>query len=102
MINAFQVRAGLGGRIPAVVHVDGSTRPQAVHRATHPLFWSLIFEFEQLTSVPVVLNTSLNLAGEPIACGPADALRCFWDSGIDHLAIGPFLLSKRHSSEEAA
>jgi carbamoyltransferase len=102
MINAFQVRPALRSRIPAVVHVDGSTRPQAVHRSVNPLFWSLITEFDRLTGVPALLNTSLNLAGEPMACSPSDAIRCFWDSGMDHLAIGPFLVSKQEPAGHAS
>ncbi len=80
--------------IAAVTHVDGSARVQTVDREHSPLFWSLIRHFEQLTGVPIVLNTSFNVNTEPIVCTPVDAIRCFFGSGLDALAIGPFLLSK--------
>jgi carbamoyltransferase len=85
-------------RAPAIVSamqpVDGTTRPQTVSRATSPRFWSLIDEFRRLTGVPAVLNTSFNVKNEPIVCSPADALRCFFGTGMDALAIGDFLVEK--------
>ena len=94
MILGFQVQPHKIKEIPAVVHVDGSTRPQTVKREINPLYWSLIKKFESEKGVPVLLNTSFNLAGEPIVCTPNDAIRSFFDSGLDHLALGNFLLSK--------
>jgi len=80
--------------IPAVTHVDGSARPQTVEQDVNPLYWRLIKEFGQHTGVPVVLNTSFNLRGEPIVNSPTDAVRTFFSSGMDGLAIGPFLVEK--------
>jgi carbamoyltransferase len=80
--------------VPAVVHVDGSTRPQTVNTATHPAYASMIAAFGERTGVPVVMNTSLNVKGEPIACTPMDALRCFYSSGIDAIALEDLWLSK--------
>lgn len=80
--------------IPAVIHVDGSTRPQTVNAATHPSYERMITAFASRTDVPVVLNTSLNVKGEPIACTPMDALRCFYSSGIDAIALQDLWLSK--------
>ena len=80
--------------IPAVVHEDGSGRVQTVTAENNPLFHQLIRRFHDLTGVPVLLNTSFNLNDEPIVCSPSDAVRTFYASGIDALAIGRFLISK--------
>ena len=80
--------------IPAVVHVDGSTRPQVVHGDTHPLYYALIERFEARTGIPMLLNTSFNRRGEPIVCSPADALDSFVGLGADALAIGSFLVER--------
>ncbi len=88
-----------GGRakpgLPAVMHVDGSARVQTVTREdSAPLFYDTIRSFHEKTGCPAVLNTSFNVRGEPIVCSPGDAYRCFMGTGIDELAIGPFLLRK--------
>lgn len=77
--------------VPAIAHVDGTARVQTVTPAGNPLFHDLIREFDALTGVPMVLNTSFNGPGEPIVCTPADAVKCFLATGMDLLAIGPFL-----------
>jgi len=94
MLFVHPVRPEKRHEIPAVTHVDGSARIQTVRREENPLFWELIKEFERLTGVPVILNTSFNVNGEPIVCTPTDAIRCFFGSGIDDLAMGPFLVTK--------
>lgn len=94
MILTAQVKPEKRGVIPAVTHVDGSARPQTVERDVNPLYWKLIGEFGKLTGVPVVMNTSFNLRGEPIVCTPTDAIRTFFSSGMDALAIGSFLVEK--------
>jgi carbamoyltransferase len=95
MITSFRVREDRAGEIPAVVHVDGTLRPQGVERETNPRYWRLIKRFEELTGVPVVMNTSFNVRGMPVVCTPEDAVKCFFDTGLDHLAIGSFLVSKK-------
>jgi carbamoyltransferase len=80
--------------IPAVIHVDGSTRPQTVNEDSHPAYAKTIAAFARRSGVPVVLNTSLNVKGEPVACTPMDALRCFYSSGIDAIALQDLWLSK--------
>jgi carbamoyltransferase len=81
--------------IPSVTHVDGSARLQTVERDLNPLYYDLIAEFKRQTGVPVIINTSFNVRGEPIVCTPADAYRCFMRTNMDHLAIGPFLLDRK-------
>jgi carbamoyltransferase len=100
MILAFQAREEVKARIPATLHVDGSGRPQTVSRTTNPRYWQLLHEFEKLTGVPVVLNTSFNVDSEPIVCTPQDALRTFYASGIDALAIGDYLLEKQPAAPQ--
>ena len=94
MILTAQVKPEKRGVIPSVTHVDGSARPQTVERSVNPLYWRLIHEFGQRTGVPVVMNTSFNLRGEPIVCSPTDAVRTFFSSGMDALVIGSFVVEK--------
>jgi len=94
MILTAQVRPEKRSVIPSVTHVDGSARPQTVEPDVNPLYWRLIREFGTRTGVPVVMNTSFNLRGEPIVCAPTDAIRTFYSSGLDGLVIGSFLVEK--------
>jgi carbamoyltransferase len=80
--------------IPAVTHTDGSARPQTVEREVNPLYWNLIRQFGKRTGVPVVMNTSFNLRGEPIVSTPTDAIRTFFSSGMDALVIGNYVVEK--------
>ncbi|MFF5160234.1 carbamoyltransferase [Streptomyces sp. NPDC000348] len=81
-------------RIPAVVHVDGTARIQTVDPAREPLVARMLGEFERLTGLPVVVNTSLNTAGRPMVDDPRDALECFGSSPVDLLAIGPYAIRR--------
>lgn len=94
MIMTFPVREEKKHLIPAVVHVDGTTRPQMVRREINPLYYDMIKRFGEKTGVPVVMNTSFNLKGEPVVNSPRDAVRTFYSSGLDALAIGNFLIEK--------
>jgi carbamoyltransferase len=94
MVLTAQVRPEKRSVIPSVTHVDGSARPQTVERDVSPLYWHLIYEFGQRTGVPVVMNTSFNLRGEPIVCSPTDAIRTFFSSGMDALVISNFVVEK--------
>ena len=94
MILTAQVRPEKRNVIPAVTHADGSARPQTVERDVNPLYWRMIHEFGQRTGVPVVMNTSFNLRGEPIVSSPTDAIRTFFSSGMDALIIGSFVVEK--------
>jgi len=94
MLIAKPVRAEWRTRIPAIVHVDGSARVQTVTEDTNPRLYRLLKEFEALTGVPVLLNTSFNVKGEPIVETPRDAMACFLTTGIDHLVLHDTLVSK--------
>jgi len=94
MITSFDVKKNKRSGIPAVVHVDGTVRPQTVKKEIQPLYWELINTFGNFTGEPVILNTSFNIKGEPIVCSPGEAIRCFFDSGINALVLGSFVLEK--------
>lgn len=94
MEKALPIRKEKGHLIPAVTHVDGTGRVQTVRREVNPRCWELIYEFQKLTGVPVVLNTSFNLQGEPIVATPRDAIRTFFSSGLDALFLGNLLVVK--------
>ena len=81
--------------IPSVTHVDGSARIQTVKREDNALYYDLIARFDRLTGVPVIINTSFNVRGEPIVCTPQDAFRCFMRTHMDHLVMDRFVLDKR-------
>ena len=80
--------------IPAITHVDYSARLQTVHRETNPRYHALISAFKARTGCPVLVNTSFNVRGEPIACTPEDAFRCFMGTEIEVLIVGNCLLRK--------
>lgn len=94
MITSFDVRPEARGRIAAVVHADGTARPQIVEEEINPLFFRLLREFGARSGVECLLNTSFNIKGEPIVCHPREAIRCFYDTGLDSLVIGSFVLDK--------
>ena len=94
MLTSFDVQTDKRDALPAVVHVDGTVRPQTVSREVNPLFYDLIRHLGELTGEPIVLNTSFNIKGEPIVCHPREAIRCFYDTGLDALVMGHFVLVK--------
>jgi len=95
MTFTFPVAEHWKDRIPEVVHVDGTARPQVVTAQSNPRYYELIEKFPAKTHVPVLLNTSLNRRGEPMVCSPADALNMFFASDLQNLAIGDFLVRKQ-------
>jgi carbamoyltransferase len=94
MLLVAQVREGKR-TIPSVTHVDNSARLQTVTRDESPLYYDVIKEFEALTGVPIVINTSFNVRGEPIVCTPHDAYLCFMRTNMDHLVLGRYILDKK-------
>lgn len=94
MLFVVKVLPEKRSEIPAVTHIDGTARVHTVSKKTNPKYYSLIQEFDKLTGVPVLLNTSFNIKGEPIVLSPAEAIRCFAATGIDYLVMGDFLLQK--------
>jgi carbamoyltransferase len=92
MLFTHRVRSAWRERIPAVTHVDGTARAQTVHPDDEPLVASMLESFDRRTGVPLVVNTSLNVAGRPIVDSPRDVLELFGSSPVDALAIGPFMV----------
>ena len=93
MITVLSVTEEQRSRIPAVVHVDGTARPQTVSRETNPRYWELISAFERITGVPLLLNTSFNVQ-EPIVCRPEDAIRTFKNASFDALVLENHLVTR--------
>jgi len=93
MLMVYQVKKDKQAAIPAVTHVDGSGRLQTVSRAVNPRYFQLISDFEKLTGVPVVLNTSFN-EDEPIVCSPGEALNCFQRTRMDVLFLGNYMVQR--------
>ncbi|NQT90738.1 MAG: carbamoyltransferase [Candidatus Omnitrophica bacterium] len=94
MLLAPRVREEKRALIPGATHVDGTARVQTVSNDTNPRFRRLIEEFEKLTGVPILINTSFNLRGEPIACTPEDAISCFKRSDMDSLVLEDFAVER--------
>lgn len=94
MLYVTPVKEEKRKQVPAITHVDGSARPQIVFKEQNPLYYGLIERFASLTGVPLLLNTSFNLKGEPIVCTPQDAFNTFTRSGLDLLVLGNCLIKK--------
>jgi len=92
---SYGVKENFTQKIPAVVHIDHSTRPQLVEATADNRYFRLIELLGQITGHEVVLNTSLNIRGEPVACTPRDALRIFFSTGLDYLIMEDYLVSKQ-------
>lgn len=85
--------------LPAITHIDYSSRIQSVNKNTNPRFWSLINEFKNQTGYGVIVNTSFNVRGEPIVCTPDEGYRCFMRTEMDFLVIGNFLFDKKQQKK---
>ena len=90
----FPVRPEKRIEIPAVTHLDGTARVHTVSETTNPLFWNLIHEFERISGIPMLLNTSFN-ENEPIVCSPQDALNCYLRTKMDILVLGPHWIERK-------
>lgn len=86
MITVIEVAEAYKSKVPAVVHVDGTARPQMVSRAANPRYWTLIDEFRKITGIPMLLNTSFNVQ-EPIVCTPQNAINTFMNANFDALVL---------------
>ncbi len=94
MLFVFDIKQEKRALVPGVTHVDGSGRLQSVDHERNPIYHKLISEFKKLTGVPMVINTSFNIMGEPIVNRPEDAVKCFLGNGLDCLVIGNFIVKK--------
>lgn len=94
MLMVYPVKEKWRSKIPSVTHVDGSGRLQTVRKDQNPLYYGLIKEFGKLSGIPIIVNTSFNIRGEPIVCQPKDAYKCMMGTGIDYLVMGNYLIAR--------
>ena len=94
MLIACKVKKNKKNLIPAVVHVDDSCRVQSVSKKDNLKFWNLLNHFKNQSGVPILLNTSFNIKGQPIVNNPLDALKCFKKYNIDFLILDTLLVTK--------
>lgn len=94
MTVAYRVRPERQKELEAVVHIDGTVRPQTLSRLHNEFFWKCVNEFKKHSGIGLVMNTSFNLRGKPIVEKPEDALACFYSSGLDAMAIGDYWVEK--------
>ena len=87
-------------KIPSVTHADGSGRLQTIRRKQNPLYYDLIKNFGKLSGIPILINTSFNIRGEPIVCSPYDAYKCMMGTGIDYLVLGTFLIKREDNPQD--
>ena len=93
MLFVMPVRPPYRAALPAVTHVDGSSRLQTVSRELDERFWLLLTEFERQTGVPILLNTSFNVRGQPIVCTPEEAIETFLRARLDALILDDLLIT---------
>jgi len=94
MLFVYPVEPDKRDKVPAITHIDGTARVQTVTEEANPRYYRMIHAFEKRRGVPLVLNTSFNVMGEPIVNTPADAVRCFFSTGMDALVIGDYVVTK--------
>lgn len=100
MLFVEQVRPEMRERLPAVTHVNGSARVQTVCEADNPRFWQLLNAFEQYSGMPILLNTSFNVKGQPIVNQPSEAIETFFTANLDGLVLGDILLTRPEARDE--
>ena len=94
MEKVVKVRDRFKYKIPAVVHYDGSCRVQTINKIREPILYKILLEFEKISGLPILLNTSFNLNGEPIVLSPEDAISTFYKSGLKQIVIEGHLIQK--------
>jgi carbamoyltransferase len=95
MLFVYDVIKEKRSLIPAVTHLDGTARIQTVNRNQNRLYYDLIKAFQAITGVPVIVNTSFNIQSKPMVCSPQDAVSAFWQSPLDALVVGSYLVEKQ-------
>lgn len=94
MLMVYPIIKKFHKKIPSVTHVDGSGRLQTIRRSQNSLYYDLIKEVGKKSGIPILINTSFNIRGEPIVCNPKDAYRCMMGTGIDYLVMSKFLIKR--------
>ncbi|WP_342345832.1 carbamoyltransferase C-terminal domain-containing protein [Shewanella dokdonensis] len=96
----YQAKPGVAEQVPSVIHVDGTARLQTVSKVGNEKFYHLLQTFKSITNCPMLVNTSLNVRGEPMVLSPEDAFNCFMNTGIDLLVIGNIVLLKTEQDSQ--
>ncbi len=100
MLMVYPIKKEKRKKIPGVTHVDGSGRLQVIRKEQHPAYYHVIRSFQKWSGVPILINTSFNIRGEPIVCTPQDAYRCMSGTGIDYLAMERFLIAREANPKD--
>ena len=100
MLNVYPIKKKWHDKIPSVTHVDGSGRLQTIRRKQNSLYYDTLKEFGKLSGIPILINTSFNIRGEPIVCSPYDAYKCMMGTGIDCLVMDKFLIKREENSQD--
>ncbi|MBI2543296.1 MAG: carbamoyltransferase [Candidatus Aenigmarchaeota archaeon] len=100
MLMVYPIRKEWRDKLPAVTHVDGSGRLQTIRRFQNPLYYDVIKEFGRLSEIPILVNTSFNIRGEPIVCTPFDAYKCMMGTGFDFLVMDKFLIKRDDNPQD--
>jgi len=100
MLMVYPIFKKWHDKIPSVTHVDGSGRLQTIRRAQNVLYYDLIKEFGKLSGIPILINTSFNIRGEPIVCNPHNAYKCMMGTGIDCLVMDKFLIWRKDNLKD--
>ncbi len=100
MLMVYPIKKEWRDKIPAVTHFDGSGRLQTIRKSQNPLYYDLIKEFGKTSKIPILINTSFNIRGEPIVCTPHDAYKCMMGTGIDYLVLGNFLIKREDNKKD--
>ncbi len=99
MLMVYPIRKEYHKEIPSVTHVDGSGRLQTIRKKHNPRYYGVIKEFGKLSKIPILVNTSFNIRGEPIVCQPLHAYRCMMGTGIDYLVMDKFLIKREDNPQ---
>ena len=100
MLMVYPIKKRQQKKIPSVTHVDGSGRLQTIRRKQNPFYFDLVKEFGKQSGVPILINTSFNIRGEPIVCNPNDAYSCMMGTGIDYLIMDRFLIKRSDNPKD--
>jgi len=100
MLMVYPIRKEYHKAIPAVTHVDGSGRLQTIRREQNRMYYDLIKEFGKHSGIPILINTSFNIRGEPIVCTPYDAYKCMMGTGIDCTVMDRFLIKRADNPQD--
>ncbi len=100
MLMVYPIHKRWHKKIPSITHVDGSGRLQTIRKSQNKLYYEVIKEFGKLSGIPILINTSFNIRGEPIVCTPYDAYKCMMGTGIDYLVMGKFLIKRGDNPQD--